>query len=355
MELNMAANSNTTILITGGSGFVSLHCIAQALTAGYKVRTTIRRDSRKQDVIKGLGNADPPVDASKVEFVIADLLKDDGWADAVKNVSLVLHVASPFPGVQPKDENELIRPAVDGTLRILKAAKASGTVKRVVVTSSQAAISYGVEFEKGKVFTEADWSDPNSKYITPYMKSKTLAEKAAWDYIEREGGDMELTVVNPVGIFGPPLLLPCESTSVGIISQMLNGKLPAVPDVSFAVIDVRDVASLHLLAAVKPEAAGQRYQCCAETGPPVTLAETGAILKAGLGAKASKAPTGTMPNFLVKLVSYVMPQLKTIIHELGKRKHQSNEKARALGWNPRSNEEAILSCGQALIDAGVYK
>lgn len=353
----MATDSNTTMLVTGGSGLVSLHCIAQALTAGYKVRTTIRRDSRKQDVLKGLKNADPPVDASKVEFVIADLLKDEGWAEAVKDVSLVLHVASPFPGVQPKDANELIRPAVDGTLRVLKAARASGTVQRVVVTSSQAAISYGVAFENGRVFTEVDWSDPDGKGspITPYAKSKTLAEKAAWDYIKREGGDLELTVVNPVAIFGPPLLLPCESTSVGIISQMLDGKLPAVPDVSFGVIDVRDVASLHLLVAIKAEAAGQRYQCCAEMGPPVTLADMGAMLKAGLGAKASKAPTGTMPNFLVKLISYVMPQLKSVTHELGKRKNQSNEKARALGWNPRSNSEAIVSCGQALIDAAICK
>jgi dihydroflavonol-4-reductase len=353
----MDVNAKTIILVTGGSGFVSLHCIAQALAAGYKVRTTIRSDSKKQNVLKGLKNAQPPVDASKVEFVIADLLKDEGWIEAVKDVSLVLHVASPFPGVQPKDENELIRPAVDGTLRVLKAAKASGTVKRVVVTSSNAAISYGVDYKDGKVFTEDDWSDPEGKgaYITPYAKSKTLAERAAWDFIEREGGHLELTVVNPVGIFGPALLLPCESTTVGIIQQMMQGKLPAVPDISFGVVDVRDVASLHLLAAIKPEAKGQRYSCVAGTGKSVHFAEIGTILRAGLGDKASKVPTRTMPNILVKLLSFVMPQLKTITHELGKKKEQSNEKAKSLGWNPRSNEEAIVSCGQALIDAGICK
>lgn len=353
----MDTNANTIILVTGGSGFVSLHCIAQALAAGYKVRTTIRSDSKKENVRKGLKNAQPPVDASKVEFVIADLLKDEGWAEAVKDVSIVLHVASPFPGVQPKDENELIRPAVDGTLRVLKAAKASGTVKRVVVTSSNAAISYGVPYDPQKVYTEADWSDPEGKgsYITPYAKSKTLAEKAAWDYIEREGGDLELAVVNPVGIFGPPLLLPCESTTVGIIQQLLQGKLPAVPNMSFGLVDVRDVASLHMLAATKPEAKGQRYSCVAGTGKSVAFVEIGEMLKAGLGSKASKVPTRVLPNILVKLMSYVMPQLKTITHELGQKKEQSNEKAKALGWSPRSNEEAIVSCGQALIDAGICK
>lgn len=353
----MNTNANTLVLVTGGSGFVALHCLAQALTAGYKVRTTIRSESKKQNVLKGLQKAQPPVDATKVEFVIADLLKDEGWADAVRNVSIVLHVASPFPGVQPKDENELIRPAVDGTLRVLRAAKASGTVKRVVVTSSNAAISYGVAYENGKVFTEADWSDPEGKgdYITPYAKSKTLAERAAWDFIEREGGDLELTVVNPVGIFGPALLLPCESTTVGIIQQILQGKLPAVPNMNFGVVDVRDVASLHLLVATKPEAKGQRYSCVAGTGKSVTFSEIAAILKAGLGSKASKASTKTLPNILVKAVSYVMPQLQSITHELGRRKEQSNEKARALGWSPRSNEESIVSCGQALIDAGICK
>jgi dihydroflavonol-4-reductase len=257
--------------------------------------------------------------------------------------------------VQPKDENDLIRPAVDGTLRVLKAAKASGTVKRVVVTSSAAAISYGTPYVDGKVYTEADFSDPDGKgsYISPYAKSKTLAEKAAWDFMEREGGSLELAVVNPHAIYGPPLLVPCESTTVGVIQQFLQGRLPAVPNISFGIIDVRDVASLHMLAATKPEAAGQRYSCLA--GKSMTLAEMGGALKAGLGAKASKAPTRTMPNFVVKLLSYVMAQLGPLTHDLGKRKEFSNEKAKALGWSPRSNEEAVVSCAEALIDAGVCK
>ena len=351
----MTSNADTLILVTGGSGFLSLHCIAQALAAGYKVRTTIRSENKKQNVLRGVKNAQPPINSLNLSFVRADLLKDDGWAEAVKDVSLVLHVASPFPGVQPKDENEVIRPAVDGTLRILKAAKASGTVKRVVVTSSAVAISYGTVYTKGKIFTENDWSDPNGResYITPYAKSKTLAEKAAWDFIEREGGKMELTVVNPVGIFGPPLLFPNESTTCGIIQQMLQGKLPAVPSIKFGVVDVRDVASLHLLAVTKPDATGQRYLCVA--GKVVSLAEISGFLKAGMGAKASNAPTRVLPDVLVRMLSYIMPQLKSVIPELGTQKEFSNEKARALGWNPRSNEEAIVSCGLALTDAGLCK
>ena len=354
-SINMNENADSTLLVTGGSGFVSLHCIAQALAAGYKVRTTIRSEAKKQNVLKGLEHSTPPVDASKLEFVTADLLKDDGWAEAVKGASLVLHVASPFPGEQPKDENKLIRPAVDGTLRVLKAAKASDTVKRVVVTSSSAAISYGVAFEDGKTFTETDWSDPEGKggHITKYGKSKTLAEKAAWDFMEREGGSLELAVINPVGIFGPPLLLPNESTTCDIIKKILQGKLPAVPDVSFGVVDVRDVASLHLLAATKPEAKSQRYLCVA--GKCVTMSEMSGMLKSGLGKKASKAPTRVMPNMLIKMLSYVMTELGQITGELGRKKEFSNDKAKSLGWNPRSNDEAIVSCGQALVDAGIVK
>ncbi|MCJ1337395.1 hypothetical protein MMC09_002677 [Bachmanniomyces sp. S44760] len=349
----MVANADTIILVTGGSGFVSLHCIAQCLTAGYKVRTTVRSESKKQSVLKGLEHSDPVVDASKVEFVIADLLKDEGWAEAVIGVSLVLHLASPFPGAQPKDENEVIRPAVEGTLRVLKASKASGTVKRIVLTSSVAAVTYGVGFENGKIFDESHWSDPEGKngFNTPYTKSKTLAEKAAWDFMEREGGSLELSVVNPAAIYGPALLLPNESTTCDVIKQMLQGKLPLVPDVSFGIVDVRDVAALHLLAATKPEAKGQRYLCVA--GETISLAQVGGLLKSGLGAKASKVPTKVLPNMVTKMLSYLMPQMGQVVGELGRTKKYSNAKAKSVGWSPRSNEEAVVSCGQALLDAGV--
>ena len=342
------------ILITGGSGFVSLHCIAQALAQGYRVRTTVRSKAKEQNVLNGLKNAKPPVDTSKLEFCIADLLKDEGWTEAAAGASLVLHVASPFPGEQPAHEDDLIKPAVEGTLRVLKAAKAAGTVKRVVVTSSVAAVSYGT-VNKNTPYTEADWSDPDGKGapITAYAKSKTLAEKAAWNFIKEQGGEMELATVNPAGIFGPPLLIPTESTTCGIIKQMLEGKLPAVPNITFGLVDVRDVAALHLLAATKPEAAGQRYVCVA--GESVALSGIAGMLKKDLGTKASKVPTRTLPNFLVKFLGLFMAQLKLIANEVGMVKQFDNSKARSIGWTPRSNNEAIVSCGQALLDAGNIK
>lgn len=349
----MSANANTTILITGGSGFLSLECIAQSLSAGYKVRTTIRSASKKSTILNALSHTTPPIDRTNLSFATADLLADEGWPAAVKDITLLLHIASPFPKEQPKDENVVIRPAVEGTLRVLRAAKASGSVKRVVITSSNAAITYGTVFENGKVFTEEEWSDPEGKggKITPYAKSKTLAERAAWYFMQREGGGMELAVVNPVGIFGPPLLLPNDSTTCDIIKQMLQGKLPAVPDIRLGVVDVRDVASLHLLAATKPEAKGQRYSAVA--GDSVSLAEIGGMLKKGLGEKAAKVPTRTMPNLAVRLLAFVMPQLGAITHELGRRKETSNEKARKLGWSPRGNEEAVVSCGRKLVERGI--
>lgn len=343
-------SSGDLILVTGGSGFLSLHCIAQALNQGYRVRTTLRSSAKEKNVLKGLENAKPPVDVSRLQFVVADLLKDDGWNAAVKDARLVLHVASPFPGVQPSDENELIKPAVEGTLRVLRAAKTAGTVERVVVTSSVAAVAYGTAI-KSQNYTEADWSDPEGKtgLINAYAKSKTLAEKAAWNFIKTEGNGMEMATVNPVGIFGPPLLLPNESTTVGVVKQMLTGALPAVPNVNFGLVDVRDVASLHLLAATKPEASGQRY--IAVAGKAASLPEIAQILRNGLGDKASKVPTRTLPNFLVKVLSLFMAQLKSVAPELGVVREFDNTKAKSLGWSPKSNEESILSCAQALIDA----
>ncbi|KAK5051014.1 hypothetical protein LTR84_003573 [Exophiala bonariae] len=349
----MQPDTDQIVLVTGGSGFLGLHCISQALTAGYTVRTTIRSESKRSAIIQALKKANTADEVQKLSFVTADLLNDSGWAEAVNGASLIIHVASPFPSIQPKDENEVIQPAVNGTLRVLKAAKSSGTVRRVVLTSSAVAISYGTKYMSGKVFDEDDWSDPDGKgsYITAYAKSKTLAEKVAWDFIDREGGGLELTVVNPVGIFGPALLLPNESTTCDIIKDMLQGRFPAVPNIRFGVVDARDVATLHLLAASNEKAKGQRYLCVA--GKSVSLIEISSMLKAGLGYKASKAPTRTLPDLFVRALSYFMPSLKGAIPELGPPKEFSNVKARELGWKPRANEEAIVSCGQAFIDAGM--
>lgn len=343
------SNSNKLILVTGGSGFLGVHCIAEALRAGYRVRTTVRSLAKEKTVREGLTHAQPPVDATKLEFVVADLLKDEGWTEAAKGAEIVLHVASPFPSATPSHEDELIKPAREGTLRVLRAAKAAGTVKRVVVTSSVASIAYGTQLKP--MYTEKDWSDPEGKQlpISAYAKSKTLAEKAAWNFIETEGNGMELSTVNPVGIFGPPLIIPTESTTCSIVQQMLTGALPAVPNVSFGLVDVRDVATLHMLAATKPEANGQRY--IAVAGESVSLAGIAGILKTGLGTKASKVPTRTLPNFLVKILGLFMAQLKTIAPELGVVREFDNAHAKSIGWTARSNDECILSCAKALLDA----
>ncbi|CCG84695.1 protein of unknown function [Taphrina deformans PYCC 5710] len=346
----MSASSNL-VLVSGGSGFLALHCIAAALRQGYRVRTTVRSPAKEQNVLKELANAQPPVDTTKLEFVVADLLKDEGWNEAAAGAEIVLHVASPFPLTAPKHEDELIKPAVEGTLRVLRAAKASGTVRRVVVTSSVASISYGT-LPKDSPYTEEDWSDPDGRQapITAYAKSKTLAEKAAWDYVKTDGKGLEMATVNPVGIFGPPMLVPTESSTCGIVQQMLDGAMPAVPNIKFGFVDVRDVADLHMLAATTPGANGQRY--IAVAGKSASLLDMSNMLRTNLGAQASKAPTRQMPNFLVKFLGLFMTQLKDTASEIGIVREFDNSKAKALGWTPRSNEESIISCAKALLNGG---
>ena len=241
--------SDEMVLVTGGSGFVGSHCILTLLNAGYRVRTTVRSLAKEPEVRRMLATAgaDP---GEELSFVAADLGSDDGWPQAVAGCRYVLHVASPFPGRQPKDENDLIVPAREGALRVLRAARDAG-VKRLVLTSSFAAIGYGTP-AKDTPYTEADWTDPTGR-VSAYVKSKTLAERAAWDFIDREGGDLELAVVNPVGILGP-VLGRNLSTSIELVRRLLSGSLPGLPKTSFGLVDVRDVADLHLRAMVDPAA-----------------------------------------------------------------------------------------------------
>jgi len=338
---------NERVLVTGGSGFIGAHSIVQLLAAGYRVRTTVRSLKRKPEVLAmlGVGGA---TRASEVEFVEADLMSDAGWPAAVEGCDFVLHVASPFPAGTPKHEDELIVPARDGALRVLRAARDAG-VKRVVLTSSFAAIGYGPA-SSAHVFTEADWTDPNAA-IGAYVKSKTIAERAAWDFIAREGGALELSVINPVGVFGPALG-PDTSTSIQLVKSMLDGKMPGAPQLSFGVVDVRDVASLHLRAMVEPAAAGQRFLAVA--GESMSMFEMANALRAQLGTAAKRAPTRVLPNWLVRTVALFSRQAAVLTPELGKVKRLSNEKARrVLGWAPRSNAEAIAATGESLVRLGM--
>ena len=340
----------STVLVTGGSGFIGSHCILQLLAAGHRVRTTVRNPKREADVRAMLKDGSA-AESDRLSFVTADLERDSGWQEAVAGCDYVLHVASPFPLNVPKDENELIVPARDGALRLLRAARDAG-IKRVVLTSSFAAIGYGQK-ERSTPFTEKDWTDPNGDDVAPYTKSKTLAERAAWDFIAKEGGALELSVVNPVGVFGP-VLGPDYSTSILLVQRMMEGAMPGAPRLYFGVVDVRDVADLHIRAMTHPAAKGERFLAVA--GDFMSMLEIAEVLKARMGTSAKRVPTRQLPNFLVRLASLRDPAVKIILPELGKWKNATNEKAkRLLGWTPRSNEEAIVATAESLVRLGLLK
>jgi nucleoside-diphosphate-sugar epimerase len=340
----------STVLVTGGSGFVGSHTIVQLLNGGHAVRTTLRSQAREADVraMVRVGGAQP---GDRLSFCVADLEADSGWADAMAGCTYVLHVASPFPAGEPKDEDEVIAPAREGTLRVLRAARDAG-VKRVVMTSSFAAVGYG-HAGRNASFTEEDWTDTSGPDVAPYIKSKALAERAAWDFMTREGGALELAVINPVGVFGP-VLGPDYSSSIGIIKSLLDGEMPMTPHLHFGVVDVRDVADLHLKAMTSPQARGQRF--IAVAGPAVSMGDVAKILRARLGDAARKVPRFDGPNWLFRVAAMVMPQLKGIVPQLGIIRNASNEKAkRLLHWNPRPAEEAIVATAESLLAFGLVK
>jgi len=340
----------STILVTGGSGFIGSHTILQLLAAGHEVRTTIRNLKREADVRAMLKEGGAQTH-DRLSFFAADLTNDAGWREAVAGCDYVLHVASPLPERVPKDENELIVPARDGTLRVLRASRDAG-VKRVVLTSSFAAIGYGHK-QRNEPFTERDWTDPNCDGILPYTKSKTLAERAAWDFIAKEAGGLELSVINPVAIFGP-VLGPDYSASILIVQRMMDGAMPGAPRLYFGIIDVRDAADLHIRAMTHPAAKGERFLAVA--GDSMSMLEIAKVLKSHLGEYAKRVPTREVPNWMVRLVAIKDPAVKQLLPELGKKKNASNEKAkRLLGWAPRSNEEAIVATAESLIRLGLLK
>jgi dihydroflavonol-4-reductase len=342
--------SDEVVLVTGGSGFVAIHCIAQLLGAGYQVRTTVRSLARESDVRAMLATAGVSVGKS-LSFAQADLMSDAGWPGAVAGCTFVLHVASPFPPTVPKHEDELIVPARDGAIRVLRASRDAG-IKRVVLTSSFAAIGYGHP-QMDRPFTEESWTNTDSPDLTAYVKSKTFAERAAWQFVSTEGGALELSVVNPVGVLGP-VLGPDLSTSIQIVQRLMDGAMPGMPQLSFGVVDVRDVADLHLRAMTNPAAKGERFLAIA--GDFITVQDISRILKARLGDAARNVPTRLLPDWTVRLAATFDASVKQIVPELGKTKNATNEKARRLlGWAPRSNEEAIVATAESLVQLGLLK
>jgi nucleoside-diphosphate-sugar epimerase len=317
------------------------------LAAGHRVRTTVRRLQREGEVRAMLkeGGAEP---GDRVSFAAADLENDAGWVEAAAGCDYVLHVASPFPPSVPKHEDELIVPAREGALRVLRASRDAG-VKRVVLTSSFAAIGYGHE-PQTTPFNETNWTNIQVD-TAAYVKSKALAERAAWDFIANEGGGLELSVVNPVAVFGP-VLGPDFSPSVLLLRRLMDGSVPACPRLYFGVVDVRDVADLHIRAMTHPAAKGERFLAVA--GDCMSILDIAKVLRQRMGASAGKVPRFQLPDWLVRIAAIRNSAVKQILPELGKIKNSTNEKARrVLGWTPRSNEECIVACAESLVRLGI--
>ncbi|GHV46065.1 NAD-dependent epimerase [Spirochaetia bacterium] len=342
-------NSNELVLVTGGSGFIAVNCIIKLLQQGYAVRTTLRSLSRQNEVKSMLKNGGV-TSFDNLSFIEADLSSDKNWNDAVKNCEYVLHVASPTPAIKFSHENEMIDPARDGVLRVLKASRDAG-VKRVVLTSAYGAVGMGHK-NRETPYTEKDWSNLNAK-LHPYQKSKTIAEKTAWDFIESEGGNLELSTVNPVAVMGP-VLGPDYSHSNQIVRQMLEGKISACPKIDSCYVDVRDVADLHLLAMTHPKAKGERF--LATSGNALSMLDVAKILKNRLGDDAKKVPAKEIPNWKLKLAALFNPSLRMLATLLGKYAQVSGEKAqKLLNWHPRSNEEAIVATAESLLRLDLIK
>jgi len=333
-----------TVLVSGGTGFLGGWCVVELLGRGYEVRTTVRDLAREPELRAAVGSQ---VDAAeRLTVLAADLTSDDGWAEAAAGCDYVLHVASPFPPAQPDDPDELIVPAREGTLRVLGAALGAG-VKRTVVTSSVAAIAGGA---KGPgPLAEADWTDLDFPELSPYVRSKTIAERAAWKLAGEEGARERLAVVNPGAIVGP-LLHRDPSFSLQTVQRLLDGT-PGVPRVGFSFVDVRDVADLHVKAMLASEAGGERYIAVTEF---LWLAEVAVILRRELGEDAKKVPTRKVPDLLVKVMGRFDPSVRSIVNQLGKKLAYSSEKARAeLGWSPRPVADSIADTGRSLVNLGL--
>lgn len=338
---------NTTVLVTGGTGFIAQYCILALLNQGYQVRTTVRSLTREMEVRKQLkqGGAEP---GDRLSFVVADLGADSGWAEAASGCSYVLHGASPTPTGTQTSEDDWVRPAVDGNLRVLRAAREAG-VTRVVLTSAFGAICAG-HGEMGRPFDENDWSDLTAQNVWLYQKSKTLSERAAWDFIAREGSGIELSVVNPTAVLGP-VLGADYSHSIRLIKNLMEGQW-GCPKINCGFVDVRDVADLHLRAMTHPAANGERF--IAISGNSLWLSEVAKVLQQRLGGAARKVKSRELPNWVVRLGALADPAMRGSVPLLGRNLNATSQKAVSLlGWTPRPREEAIVATAESLVRLGL--
>jgi len=338
----------TLVLVTGGTGTLAINCILQLLQQGYHVRTTVRAIGKQHEVINNL-KANNITSFDKLSFIEADLTSDTNWDAAMQECRYVLHVASPTH-IASSSEAEIIDPAVNGVLRVMKAARDAG-VKRVVLTSSFGALGFSNK-DRHTTTTEAHWTDPNEKGLSVYEKSKALSERAAWDFINSEGHQLQLTVINPVAIFGP-LLGPGNAPSFGLLKMLLDGSMKAIPDIPLNVVDIRDVADLHIRAMVTPQAAGQRFIASADG--EISLQEIAKLLKNRMPAAAKKVSSKRLPDWLINIGALFNPQAKHAQFLLKVNRRVSNAKAREmLNWTPVANkEEAVLAAAATMIKFGV--
>lgn len=333
-----------TVLVTGGTGYVAGWCIVELLQRGYLVRTTVRSHAKQQAVAAAVATE---VEAGNLEFAVADLTADDGWDAAVKGVDYVLHVASPLGSAVADNSDAMIAPARDGALRVLRAAAQAG-VRRVVMTSAANTASPSSYAEEG-VTDETLWTDPDDPTLIPYRRSKTLAERAAWDFMAAYDGPTELATVLPGAVFGP-ILATSTIGSVGIVQRMLSGTVPGVPRVGLEIVDVRDLADIHIRAMTSPQAAGERFLA---TGEFTWMLDMARVLRDELGPDAARVPTRGIPDFAVRLAArFRDPSLREITPALGRRNRHSTAKAqRLLGWQPRPARETVIDCARSLIAA----
>lgn len=332
-----------TVLVTGGSGFIAGWCIVELLRRGYVVRTTVRSLDKAPAVRAAIAAEVDPGD--RLTFHAAELTADAGWDEAVAGCDHVLHVASPLGTSAPKDPNVLIVPARDGALRLLRAATAAG-VKRVVLTSSVSAVG-GVGTDE--VRDESHWTDLAAPNVDPYRQSKTIAERAVWDYVAATPGAPELVTVLPSLVIGP-VLGPDNLGSVQVISRLLGGKLPGIPRLGFTLVDVRDIADLHIRAMTAPEASGERFIGATKF---LWMADIARILRESLGPRAVRVPRRALPDFVLHIIALFDRAVRFVVAGLGRRNSYSAAKAqRVLGWSPRPVEQSIVDCAESLIAKG---
>ena len=347
IRVGPVSGSPQPVLVTGGTGFVGGWCIAKLLERGHPVRTTIRDLRREADVRAAVAAAGQDA-GERLTVLTGDLMSDDGWGEAVAGCAHVLHVASPFPPEQPKNPDELIVPARDGALRVLNAALAGG-VERVVLTSSVAAIRGANASSAAAPLTEADWTEGDSVALTPYTRSKAIAERSAWERVREAGAEKRLVTICPGAIIGPTLSDDL-SFSLQAIERLLNG-MPVMPKLGFTFVDVRDVAELHIRAMSEPEAGGKRFIAADRF---LWIEEVAAVLRDRLGEQASKVPTRVAPSFVIRLMARFNPALRSITGDLGMRTYLSSERARSiLGWDPIPVEDSIVETAERLIEVGV--